>query len=154
MHKYSSVRVRINLLQLYPTLYNPMDCGPPGSSVHGDSAGKNSGVGCHALLQGIFPTQGSNPGLLCLLHCQTGSLPLVPLGKPPKTIHIHMYSSRYVNVICICGYTHLFELSLLENNNYKKLCKELKGQRSSRLSSVLLTCIKPLCNTHSFEFDK
>ena len=39
----------------------------PGSSVHGDSLGKNTGVGCHALLQGIFPTQGSNPGLL---HCR------------------------------------------------------------------------------------
>ena len=37
---------------------------PPGASVHGDSPGKNTGVGCHALLQGIFPTQGSNPGLL------------------------------------------------------------------------------------------
>jgi len=34
-----------------------MDCGLPGSSVHGDSPDKNSGVGCHALLQGIFPTQ-------------------------------------------------------------------------------------------------
>jgi len=40
-----------------------MDCSPPGSSVHGDSPGKNTGVGCHALLQGIFPTQGLNPGL-------------------------------------------------------------------------------------------
>ena len=50
-----------------PTLCNPMDCSPPGSSVHGDSPGKNAGVGCHALLQGIFPTQGSNPGLL---HCR------------------------------------------------------------------------------------
>ena len=38
-----------------------MDCSPPGSSVHGDSPGKNTGVGCHALLQGIFPIQGSNP---------------------------------------------------------------------------------------------
>ena len=37
---------------------------PPGSSVHEDSPGKNTGVGCHSLLQGIFPTQGSNPGLL------------------------------------------------------------------------------------------
>ena len=37
-----------------PTLCNPMDCSPPGSSVHGDSPGKNTGVGCHALLQGIF----------------------------------------------------------------------------------------------------
>jgi len=40
-----------------------MDCSPPDSSVHGNSPGKNSGVGYHALLQGIFPTQGSNPGL-------------------------------------------------------------------------------------------
>ena len=44
------------------TLCDPMDCSPPGSSAHGDSPGKNTGVGCHALLQGVFPTQGSNPG--------------------------------------------------------------------------------------------
>ena len=36
----------------------------PGSSVQGDSPGKDTGVGCHALLEGIFPTQESNPGLL------------------------------------------------------------------------------------------
>ena len=47
-----------------------------------DSPGKNTGVGCHALLQGIFPTQGSNPRLLRLLHWQAGSLPLAPPGKP------------------------------------------------------------------------
>ena len=45
----------------------PMDCSLPGSSVHGNSPGKNTGVGRHALLPGIFPTQGSNPGLL---HCR------------------------------------------------------------------------------------
>ena len=50
--------------QSCPTLCNPMDCNPPGTSVHGDSSGKNTGVGCHALLQEIFPTQGLNPGLL------------------------------------------------------------------------------------------
>ena len=38
-------------------------CSLPGTSVNGDSPGKNTGMGCHALLQGIFPTQGSNPGL-------------------------------------------------------------------------------------------
>ena len=65
-------------LQSCLTLCNPMDCSPPGSFVHGDAPGKNAGVGCHALLQGIFPTQGSNPCLLCLLHWQAGSLPLVP----------------------------------------------------------------------------
>jgi len=40
-----------------------MDCSPPGTSVHGDSPGNNTGVGCHFLLQGIFLTQGSNLGL-------------------------------------------------------------------------------------------
>ena len=50
-----------------PTLCHPMDSSPTGSSVHGDSPGKNTGVGCHALLQGIFPTQGSNSGLP---HCR------------------------------------------------------------------------------------
>ena len=69
-------------LQLFLTLCDPMDCSLPGSSVRGDSPGKNTGVGCHALLQGIFPTQGLNPHLLCLLHWQVGSLPLVPPGKP------------------------------------------------------------------------
>ena len=49
--------------QSCPTLCNPMNCSLPGFSVHGDSPGKNTGVGCHALLQGIFPTQGLNSGV-------------------------------------------------------------------------------------------
>ena len=53
--------------QSCPTFCDPVNFSPPGSSVHGDFPGKNTGVGCHALLQGIFPTQGSNPGLL---HCR------------------------------------------------------------------------------------
>ena len=47
--------------------------------VRGDSPGKNTGVGCGALLQGIFPTQESNLCFLCLLHWQMGSLLLVPV---------------------------------------------------------------------------
>ena len=47
-----------------------------------DSLGKNTGVDCHILLQGIFPTQGSNWHLLGLLHWQAVSLPLAPLGRP------------------------------------------------------------------------
>ena len=50
--------------QSCPTLCDAMDCGPTVFSVHGDSPGKNTGVGGHALLQGIFPTQGSNPDFL------------------------------------------------------------------------------------------
>ena len=53
--------------ELYLTLCNPMDCSPPGFSVHWDSPDKNTGVGFHALLQGIFLTQESKPGLL---HCR------------------------------------------------------------------------------------
>ena len=53
--------------QSFPTFCDLMDCSPPGVSVHEDSPGKNSGVGCHALLQRIFPTWAANPGLL---HCR------------------------------------------------------------------------------------
>ena len=63
------------------TLFDPMDCSPPGSSVHEDSPGKNTRVGCHALLQGIFPTQGSNPGLL---HCRRILYCLSHQGSPWK----------------------------------------------------------------------
>ena len=48
-------------------LFRANACSPPGFSVLGDSPGKNAGVGCHALLQGIFLIQGSNPSLL---HCR------------------------------------------------------------------------------------
>ena len=43
---------------------------------------KNTGVGCYVILQEIFSTQGLNPYLLCLLHWQASSLPLVLPGKP------------------------------------------------------------------------
>ena len=65
--------------QSCPTPWDPMDCSPPGSSVHGDSSGKNAKVGCHALLQGIFSTQGSNPGLL---HCRRILYHLSQQGSP------------------------------------------------------------------------
>ena len=66
-------------LQSCPTHCDPMDCSPPGSSVHEDSPGKNTGVGCHDLLQGIFQTQGLNPGLP---HCQHILYHLSHQGSP------------------------------------------------------------------------
>ena len=48
---------RCLVTQSCPTLCDPMNCSPPGSSVHGDSPGQNAGVGFHFLLQGIFLTQ-------------------------------------------------------------------------------------------------
>ena len=68
--------------QSHPTLYNPSDCSPPGSSVHEILSGKNTGVGCHFLLQGTFPTQGLNLSLLCLLHCKWILYTLSHQGSP------------------------------------------------------------------------
>ena len=71
-------------IQSCPTVLDtqscPMDCSPPGSSVHGYFPGKNTGMGCHALLQGIFPTQGSNQGLP---HCRWILYQLSNQGSPP-----------------------------------------------------------------------
>ena len=68
MHTYIYTHVVLCLVaQSCPTVGSPMDCSLSDSSVHGDSPGKNTRVGYHALLQGIFPTQGSNPGLM---HCR------------------------------------------------------------------------------------
>ena len=50
--------------QTYLTLWAPVDCKLPGSSVHGEPSGQNTGVGSLSLLQWIFPTWGLNPGLL------------------------------------------------------------------------------------------
>ena len=55
-----------------------VDCSLPGSSVRGDSSGKNVGVGCHFLLQGIFLNQGSNLGLP---HCRQTFYHLSHQGK-------------------------------------------------------------------------
>ena len=91
MNKFSWVQFG-SVTQLCPTLRNPMnctcsvmsgslwpmDCRPPGSSVHGISHILN-GMGCHFLLQGIFLPQGSNPPLL---HWQTDSEPQWHLGSP------------------------------------------------------------------------
>ena len=65
--------------QLCLTLCDPMDCNLAGFSLHGDSPGKNIRVGCHDLPHGIFPTQGSNPGLP---HCRQSLHHLSHQGSP------------------------------------------------------------------------
>ena len=78
--------------QSCPTLCDLMDGSPPGSPVHGDSPGKNTRVGCHALLQGVFPTQGWNPGLQIyrqILYC------LIHEGSPYLSILHDKYSHSF-----------------------------------------------------------
>ena len=75
--------------KLYPTrLLCPWNC-----------SSKNTGVGCHFLLQGIFPTQGSNPDLLYLLYWQADSLPLAPLGCFFLISHRFIMISN-INALC------------------------------------------------------
>ena len=73
-----------------------MDCSPPGSPVHGDSPGKNTGMGCYALLQGIFPTQGSNPGLP---HCRRILCQLSHQGSP-REVKTN-FNSRDSSSVCV-----------------------------------------------------
>ena len=62
--------------QSCPTLGDPMDCSPPGSSVHGILPGKNTGVGCRFLLQGIFPTHSVCVYVyMCTNYIQTAVMP-------------------------------------------------------------------------------
>ena len=89
------------------TLCNPMDCSQPGSSVHGDSSGKNTGGGCHVLLQGIFQTQGSNPSLP---HCRWILYYLNHQGSPRILARVDYHFSRgsswprnLTGVSCIAG---------------------------------------------------
>ena len=86
-HIYSGILCQVT--QSCLTLYNPMDCSLPGSPVHRDSPGKNTGVGFHAILQGIFPTQGSNP---CLPYCKQILYHLSHQGSP-----VEYYSANKKN---------------------------------------------------------
>ena len=71
------------------TLCDPLD-GSPTRFLHPwDFSGKNTGVGCHLLLQGIFPTQGLNPGLL---HCRQTPYPL----SYQEHIEVHIYILIYI----------------------------------------------------------
>ena len=71
-----------------------------------DSPGENTGMGCHALLQEIFPTQGWKQCLLHLLHWQAGSLPLVPYGKPLPLVHLQFipsFANKCLITVSLCG---------------------------------------------------
>ena len=77
--------------QSCPTFCDPMDCSLPGSSVHGHSPGKNTGGGCHALLQGIFLIQGLNSGLP---HCRCVLYHLSHQGSPSILVWVAYPFSR------------------------------------------------------------
>ena len=89
------------------TLRDTMDYSPPGSSVQGDSPGQNTGVGCHALLQGIFPTQGLNPGLPCcrqiLYHLSYQESPRILVWVAYPFSRVSSQPRDWTQVSCIAG---------------------------------------------------
>ena len=102
-----SISRQVLITQSCSTLCYPMDCSQSGSSVHEILQVRILEWACHALLQGIFPSQGLNPCLLSLLHWQAGSLPLAPPGQP-KVGFRHSWSQEPVFRILSLLFFHLF----------------------------------------------
>ena len=114
------LEVEVIVARSCPTLWDPVDCSPPGPSVQ-DSPGENTGGGCRLLLQGIFPTQGQPR----FPASQADSFLSEPPGKPlgmygycPKNVidHYSLYSANLSDFLLL----HLiksFIVVLLTHNN-------------------------------------
>ena len=114
------------IIQLYicaKSLCNPVDYSLPGSSVHGILQARILEWVVIPFGKGIFPIQGSNPCLLCLLHWQVGSLPLVPPGN------------IYLFFLPI-----LFPIRLLQNIEQSSLCYTAGPCWLSILNIAVYTC--------------
>ena len=102
-----------------------MDLSLPGSSVHGDSPGKNTGVGCHALLQGIFPTQGLNPGLP---HCRQILYHLSHQGSPR---FLKMNSKQWLIYIeFLSALPRLIIITVMRKRSNQSILKEISPEYS------------------------
>ena len=151
MYYYIILHVCAMLFQSYLTLWD---------QILQDYPGQNTGMGCHTFLWGIFPTQGLNMCLLCPLHWQGGSLPLMPHGKPStyyeytfnslKTTHIYFHPvpagqvlvgsslrSYKVQIRCNLGYGLIW--SLTGEKSSSKFTWLLRGQ------SIVCSCNRGLC---------
>ena len=109
-------KMKVLVAQLYLTLCDPMDYSPSGSSVHGDSPGKHTGLGCHGLLQEIFPTQELNPGLLhflikLFLGCS--------LTYPPSTCGDGLLKLSLVSLARPSGFN--MDISAYSVNKYRRV---------------------------------
>ena len=124
---------------------------PPGSSCPWGFPGRNTAVGCHLLLQGIFPTQGLILCLLHLLHRQADSLLLAPPGKPTMQVFdkwVIIIVSRVCRVIAKCQAIpsehimfHFIESSRQPYRLYYSSCFTDEGTVAQRVSH------SPKCHT-------
>ena len=118
------------LLQTCPTLCTPWTVALQASLTMGFSS-KNTGVGNHFLLQGIFTIQGSNPRVLHLLRWQVSSLPLALSGKPVEVDG----KCQFVVYFCFIDYTKAFD-----SVDHNKLWKILQDMGIPDLPSEKSVC--------------
>ena len=109
-----------------------------------DCPGKNTGVSCQALRQGICPIQGFKPGLLCLLHWQVDSLPLAPPGKPLRSFQIlrKWQPSTFAQVFTVCWsscwvFNVSYFVSVAEQNQMLSLISSILQMRRSRFIRLI-----------------
>ena len=123
--------------QWCPTLHAPMDCNPPGSSVHGDSPGRNTGVGCHALLRGsswprdwtqlsriagglftVWTTREAQPGLLVMVSCSVAK----SCPTPCDPVNCSTLASLSFTISGVCS---LMSVEPVMPSNHPILCHPL-----------------------------
>ena len=151
--------------QLCPTLCNPMDLSPPGSSVQGDSQGKNTGLGCHAFSRGLSQPREKprSPALQAdYLLSQPLRKPITTLGKAqsseffsqPRAIKQEIFSHKYSCLVLQLT----FLMCSRENARVNQMLTRLtccRGRGFSVLFSLVaqscLTLCNPMgCNTPGF----
>ena len=127
------------------TLCYPTDCRSPGRLLcPWDFPGMNTGVDCHSVHQRIFPTQGSNPHLLHLLHWQVDSLPLAPPGPANTLLDMNPRDENF------CLHRNLYTIvhsSLFIYNSQKLKTAKMSFNRMIKQTLIypyyeILVCIK------------
>ena len=122
-----------------------------------DSPGKNPGVGCCSLLQGIFLTQEWNPELWHLLHCRQVLNPLSHLGSPPfiharEVIplddnfifvysHLFMFAlCQFPSCVCVCMCHTLKFFSILSSISGCLIAGIFSHYRSHHIDRIIIVC--------------
>ena len=108
-------------------LWDPLDCSPPGSSVHGIFAGKRTGVGFHFLLQGILQTQRLNP-CSCVSSLQVDSLPLSHQESLANLFILSIISWHRA----VCFFQRVLPFLLLYTLSYSFVYHIIKGSLKAR----------------------